>query len=131
MSELIDRDSGIKAVRLWEDLAWEMAQRAERFEFDDQSGPMRGSTIRVRIGMRTKDAEDGSGIEVSDVTKDSISDKAGVLKGDHVVKFNKEAIKTREDLVRELRKLEPSGEVQIVITRAGEEKTLFLKLGSE
>jgi C-terminal processing protease CtpA/Prc len=51
----------------------------------------------------------GSGIEVSDVTKDGISDKAGVLKGDHVVKFNKEAIKTR----------------------AGEEKTLFLKLGSE
>ena len=131
VSELIDRESGIKAVRLWEDLAWEMAQRAERFEFDDQSGPMRGSTIRVRIGMRTKDAEDGSGIEVSDVTKDGISDKAGVLKGDHVVKFNKEAIKTREDLVRELRKLEPSGEVQIVITRAGEEKTLFLKLGSE
>lgn len=131
VSELIERESGIKAVRLWEDLAWEMAQRPERFNFDDQSGPMRGTTIRVRIGMRTKDAEDGSGLEVSDITKDSIADKAGVLKGDYVVKFNKEAIKTREDLVRELRKLEPKGEVQIVIKRAGEEKTLFLKLGDE
>ncbi len=131
VSELIERESGMKAVRLWEDLAWEMAQRPERFVFDDQSGPMRGTQIRVRIGMRTRDAEDGSGLEVSDVTKDSISDKAGVLKGDHVVKFNKISIKTREDLVNELRKLEPKGEVQVVITRAGEEKTLFLKLGDE
>ncbi len=131
VSELIERESGMKAVRLWEDLAWEMAQRPERFHFDDQSGPMRGTQIRVRIGMRTKDAEDGSGIEVSDVTKDSISDRAGLLKGDHVVKFNKQSIKTREELVAELRKLEPKGEVQIVITRGGEEKTLFLKLGDE
>jgi threonyl-tRNA synthetase len=83
---------------------------------------------RVRVGLRTRAADDGSGLEVIDVTQEGSAAKAGIEKGDKIVKWNKKEMKDREAFVAELRLHEPEETVQCVVVRNGEEKTVYVKL---
>jgi S1-C subfamily serine protease len=78
--------------------------------------------------MRTREVDDESGIEVIDVTKDGSADKAGIKKGDKIVKWNKKDMADREAFVAELRLHEPGETVQCVVMRNGEEKTFYVTL---
>ncbi len=127
VSELIDREASVEAIKLWHALAADMAQRAERFELDTTAGPMRAQPMRVRAGMRTRELEDG-GLEVVDVTKDGSADKAGIQKGDRLIKWNKKDIATRAEFVDELRTHEVGDKVQAVFLRNGEEKTVYIEM---
>ncbi|MFM7050819.1 MAG: M28 family peptidase, partial [Planctomycetota bacterium] len=50
---LIDRESSVKAIRLWHELAIDMAKREKRFDMEEAAaGPMRGQPMRVRAGLR-------------------------------------------------------------------------------
>jgi hypothetical protein len=125
---LIDRESSVMAVNLWRELAWDMAKRTQRFEAETTGGPMRAQPMRVRVGLRTRAADDGSGLEVIDVTQEGSAAKAGIEKGDKIVKWNKKEMKDREAFVAELRLHEPEETVQCVVVRNGEEKTVYVKL---
>ena len=127
VSELIDREASVEAIKLWYELARDMARRTERFELDSTAGPMRAQPMRVRAGLRTRELEDG-GLEVVDVTKDGSADKGGILKGDRIVKWNKKDIATRAEFVEELRAHEVGDKVQVVVLRDGEEKTFYIEL---
>lgn len=126
--DLIDREASVKAVELWHQLALDMAKREKRFEVEANSGPMRAQPMRVRAGLRTRESDDGNGLEVIDVTKDGSADKAGILKGDRLIKWNKQDLADREQFVEELRKSEPGDKVQAVVLRNGEEKTVYVEL---
>lgn len=125
---LIDRESSVMAVNLWRELAWDMAKRTQRFEAETTGGPMRPQPMRVRVGLRTRASDDGSGLEVIDVTKEGSAANAGIEKGDKIVKWNKKEMKDREAFVAELRLHEPEETVQCVVVRNGEEKTVYVKL---
>jgi len=126
---LIDRESSVKAIRLWHELALDMAKREKRFEMEDAAGgPMRAQPMRVRAGLRTRDSDDESGIEVVDVTKDGSADKAGILKGDKIIKWNKKDLRNRQEFVDDLRTQEPGAKVQAVVLRNGEEVTIYIEL---
>jgi hypothetical protein len=126
---LIDRESSVKAIRLWHELALDMAKREKRFEMEDAAGgPMRAQPMRVRAGLRTRDSDDESGIEVVDVTKDGSADKAGILKGDKIIKWNKKDLRNRQEFVEDLRTQEPGAKVQAVVLRNGEEVTIYIEL---
>lgn len=127
VSELIDREASVEAIKLWHALASDMARRPERFELDTTAGPMRAQPMRVRAGMRTRELEDG-GLEVVDVTKDGSADKAGIQKGDRIIKWNKKDIATRAEFVDELRTHEVGDKVQAVFIRNGEEKTVYVEM---
>lgn len=124
----IDREEAVKAVRLWHELAWSMSQRADRFEIDSTSGPMRAQPMKVRVGLRTRDTDDASGIEIVDVTKDGSADKAGLKKGDKIVKWNKHELKDRQGFVDDLRAQEPGAKIQVVVLRDGKEVTVYITL---
>jgi hypothetical protein len=127
--DLIDREAAVQAVRLWHELAFAMAKRESRFEIEEgPSGPMRTQPMRVRAGMRTREVDDESGIEVIDVTKDGSADKAGIKKGDKIVKWNKKDMKDRAAFVEDLRTHEPGAKVQAVIIRDGQELTIYVEL---
>ncbi|MFM1867973.1 MAG: hypothetical protein RL591_1381, partial [Planctomycetota bacterium] len=83
--------------------------------------------MRVRAGMRTRELEDG-GLEVVDVTKDGSAEKAGIQKGDRIIKWNKKDIATRAEFVDELRTHEVGDKVQAVFIRNGEEKTVYVEM---
>lgn len=125
---LIDRESSVEAVRLWHKLAFSMSKRENRFEMDANSGPMRAQPMKVRAGLRTRETDDESGLEVVDVTKDGSADKAGIKKGDKIIKWNKKEMKNRQLFVDDLRTLEPGTKVQAVLMRDGEEITVYVEL---
>jgi hypothetical protein len=128
VAELIDRESSVLAINLWRELAWDMAKRPARFEPETTGGPMRPQAIKVRVGLRTRAADDGSGLEVVDVTEGGSAAKAGVQKGDKIVKWNKKDIKTREEFVEDLRLHDVGDTVQCVFMRGEEEKTVYIVL---
>jgi S1-C subfamily serine protease len=105
-----------------------MAKREQRFEMDSNSGPMRAQPMKVRAGLRTRELDDESGLEVVDVTKDGSADKAGIKKGDKLIKWNKKDMKNRQVFVDDLRTLEPGTTVQAVLLRDGEEITVYVEL---
>jgi S1-C subfamily serine protease len=125
---MIDRETSVLAVNLWRDLALDMAQRAARFEMETNTGPMRAQAMKVRAGLRTRDSDDDTGIEVVDVSKDGSADKAGILKGDKIIKWNKQDLKDRQAFVDDLRTHEPGDKVQAVVLRDGVEVTLYIEL---
>ncbi|MGA1224883.1 MAG: M28 family peptidase, partial [Phycisphaerales bacterium] len=116
--DLIDRESAVKAVRLWHELAFAMAKR-DRFEMDEASGPMRAQPLAVRVGMRTREVDDESGLDVVAVTKGGSAEKAGIQQGDRIVKWNKKDLRTREEFVDDLRTHQPGDKVQAVVLREG------------
>ncbi len=126
VSGLINRESSVKAVWLFRDLALSAAQRSERFEFDASSGPMRGQPMRVRLGVRSAETEDQSGVTIAEITAGGAAEKAGFQLNDKLVKWDKQPIKTREEFVALLRTHEPGDEVQAVVLREGQEVTLFV-----
>ncbi|RLS92471.1 MAG: PDZ domain-containing protein [Planctomycetota bacterium] len=125
---LIDRESSVQAVNLWRELAFDMAKRPARFEVEQNSGPMRAQPMKVRAGLRSRDSDDDSGIEIIEVTKDGSADKAGILAGDKLIKWNKKDLKDRLAFVEDLRTHEVNDVVQAVVLRAGEEKTIYVTL---
>ena len=126
--DLIDREASVQAVRLWHELAFGMSKREARFETDSASGPMRAQPMRVRAGLRTRETDDQSGLEVVDVTKDGSADKAGIRKGDKLVMWNKKEMKDRQAFVDDLRSQEPGAKVQAVLMRDGQEVTVYVEL---
>ncbi len=124
---LINRESAVKSVWLFRDLALDAAKRPERFEFDSSTGPMRGAPMRVRLGVRSAETDDGSGVAIAEVTADGAAQKAGFRVGDKLIKWNKQPVKTRDEFVTLLRSHEPGDEVQAVVVRDGQEVTLFVK----
>ncbi|MEY3022909.1 MAG: Aminopeptidase YwaD [Planctomycetota bacterium] len=124
----IDRESAVDAIRLWRDLALDMAVRGERFEVDATQGPTRVGSMRVRAGLRTRGTDDDSGIEVVDVSEGGSAATAGIRAGDKLVKWNKKDIATREDFVADLREREPGDKVQAVVIRDGQEVTVYVEL---
>jgi hypothetical protein len=127
--DLIDREASVQAVRLWHALAFAMAKREQRFEMEEgATGPMRAQPMRVRAGMRTREVDDGSGLEVVDVTKDGSAEKAGIKKGDKIIKWNKKDLKDRAAFVEDLRTHEPGAKVQAVVMRDGQELTIYVEL---
>ncbi len=128
VTELIDREAAVEATRLWHNMAFSMAKREQRFEMDSNSGPMRAQPMKVRAGLRTRELDDESGLEVVDVTKDGSAEKAGIKKGDKIIKWNKKDMKNRQAFVDDLRTLEPGTTVQAVLMRDGQEITVYVEL---
>jgi hypothetical protein len=124
---LINRESAVRSVWLFRDLALDAAQRSERFEYDTSAGPMRGAPMRVRLGVRSAETDDQSGVSIAEVTTDGTAEKAGFKIGDKLIKWNKQPVKTREEFVTLLRGHEPGDDVQAVVVRDGQEITLFVK----
>lgn len=123
---LINRESAVKGVWLFRDLALAVAKRTERFEFDAKAGPMRATPLRVRLGVRSAETSDGSGVTIAEVTAGGTAEAAGFHVGDKLVRWNKEAVANRDGFVGLLRKHEPGDEVDAVVLRDGKEVTLHV-----
>jgi hypothetical protein len=134
----INRTDAVKTIHLFHKLAFDAAQRPEKFEFQNSNtgrdggetrrGPARPRALRVRLGLRSKALADGKGLEVVSVTDDSTAAVAGIEAGDILIKWDKQPLETRADLVTQLRDLKPGDKVQAVVLRDGEEKVLFLTM---
>lgn len=79
------------------------------------------------LGVMTKKVTDGASI--TEVTKESAAEKAGLKEGDVITKINDAKIEDADDLYQTIGKYKPEDKVTITYKRAGKENKVDVKLG--
>jgi serine protease Do len=113
------------------------AKAYQRAELDAQRNNMEAQrkmlkTIRVRmneafLGVSSKKT-DKAGASVLEVTKGSPAEKAGILKGDLIIRVNDTKITDPENLFETIHNFKAGDKVKVVFMRGGVEKTVTATL---
>jgi len=82
---------------------------------------------KAMLGVTSE--KDVKGAKVTDVTKGSAADKAGLKEGDIIVGINADEINEETDLVELIAKYKPDESVDVLVLRDGKEQKLNAKLG--
>jgi serine protease Do len=108
----------------------------QRFN-EDLQNKLRGLEWKMRdgqfnsntafLGVASRKTETG-GATVLEVTKSSPAEKAGLRKGDIIIKVNDEKIESPEDLSRTIHQYKPGDKVKITFKRDGKEQTVSAEL---
>ena len=86
-----------------------------------------GSSNTPFLGVSTDDGKEGAVIE--EVTKGSAAEKAGLKKGDILVKIGEEKVFTPDDVVKAVKKFKPEEKATIIYKRDGKELKTTATLG--
>ncbi len=102
---------------------------APRAPFDvqsfERSFPASGN--KAMLGILTSKSDDG--VKVTDVTKESGAEKAGLKKDDIITKVGDKAVKEPADLITAISNYKPSDKVDITYKRDGKENKTSAVLG--
>lgn len=82
---------------------------------------------RPRLGIKAQDTEDGKGVKVLDVSKESLADKAGIKEGDIITEFEGKAINSADDLVEVAQESREKSSVKLQIVRDGKSQSVEIK----
>lgn len=93
------------------------------WNYNDNEFPGEGAFL----GVSTDEAEHGA--KVISVTDESAADKAGLEKGDVIMKINDTKIEDPADLTKVIGKMKPEDKVKILYERDGKEKSVSTTLG--
>jgi serine protease Do len=98
-----------------------------------------GTVVRGFLGVRPQDIssdlaaalglKDAKGVILPQVTEGSAADKAGVKKGDIVLKFDGKPVEDEVDFRRRVAMKKPGTKVKMVVLRDGKRKTITVELG--
>ncbi len=104
----------------------ELVNLDKRPEFTKVKGEtnIRPMGFRVTLGIVPNMAESGEGLKVDGVNPGGAADKAGIQKGDIIVKFGARVIKNIYDYTYSLGDHKPGDKVDIIVKRSGKEITL-------
>lgn len=94
----------------------------ENFNFTRPS-----NSNRAMLGVLTQKADDG--VKVSDVTKESGAQKAGLQKDDVITKVGSKEVKDPQDLIKVIGEHKPNDKVDITYKRGGKENKTSVTLG--
>jgi serine protease Do len=87
------------------------------------------ATITAYFGVQRDDA--AKDCKLSRVTEGSPADKGGLKSGDIIVKFDGKEIKSYDDMLGVLSKKKPDEDIEVIVKRADETKTLTVRLGKK
>lgn len=100
-----------------------IANADKRPEFTKVKGesdrPMTG--FRATLGIVPNYADDSDGLKIDDVNPGQAAEKAGVKKGDILVKFGTKTIKNVYDYTYALGEYKAGDKVEIIVKREGKE----------
>lgn len=94
----------------------------ENFNFTRPS-----NSNKAMLGVLTQKADDG--VKVSDVTKESGAEKAGLQKDDVITKVGSKEVKDPQDLIEAIGEHKPNDKVDITYKRGGKENKTSVTLG--
>jgi serine protease Do len=80
-----------------------------------------------KLGLRIQDLEEGEGVKVIDIEKESAAEKAGLQKGDILVSIGGVKVANTDDARQELRPSPSKNGYTIKAKRAGKELTFEVK----
>ena len=111
--------------------------RVRVYHDDDDNGPSAtgGGYLGVRVQeitrdlQRARDLPSTQGALVSMVADGSPADKAGIRRGDVIVRANGNEISDPDELIREMRDEDAGARVTIVVLRDGSRRTFDVTLG--
>jgi serine protease Do len=114
-------------INPWDEDRLERDQRNK-----DEMARRMQKTIQIRmnsafLGVSSRKAEKG-GATVLEVTKESPAEKAGIRKGDVIIKVNENKIESPESLFETIHNFKPGDKVKIVFTRDGKEQSVMATL---
>lgn len=101
-----------------------------------EEAQVRGGYLGVRVQdidrdlQRARDLPSTDGALVNRVEEGSPADKAGIERGDVIVRLGGEEIESSAELVREMRDTKPGSTVRITALRDGDRRTFEVKLGT-
>jgi len=78
------------------------------------------------LGVMTKESD--SGAEITEVTKESPAEKAGLKEGDIITKINSDKVTDADDLYKAIGKYKPGEKVNVTYKRNGKESTIPVEL---
>ncbi|MDP4131056.1 MAG: PDZ domain-containing protein, partial [Bacteroidota bacterium] len=81
-----------------------------------------------KIGIKAQDSEEGKGVNVLEVTEGSAAEKAGLKKGDLILKFDGTDVNNANDLIQKVRDSRDKSLVKVVIQRDGKVQTLDIRI---
>lgn len=98
----------------------------DRLVKSEEIGPG-SATIAAYFGVQRDEA--AKDCKLARVTEDSPADKGGIKAGDIITKFDGKEIKSYDDMLGVLSKKKPDDEVEVIVKRGDDTKTLKVKLG--
>ncbi len=120
-----------RVVRYVRAIATELDQTADKPAYvavEVPRQPMTGRSTRVYMGTIPDFGEQVEGMKLSGVREGGPAAKAGLQAGDIIIKFGKVEIKNLYDFTYALGEYKPGDEVDVVIKRGNESKTLHVIL---
>jgi serine protease Do len=90
---------------------------------------LKSSSKMAQLGVVTEKNEDGKGVRVAEVTKQSAAEKVGLKVGDLVTKVDGTDIGDPGDLSEAIRDHKPGDKVTVTISRDGKEQKIPVVLG--
>ncbi|MCU0373405.1 MAG: M28 family peptidase [Ignavibacteria bacterium] len=134
--EKINTQGQEKVVKLVYDVVYDLSTRESKPEFtkvaakqDDNKGERKA--VRVYVGTVPDFSSSDPGYKISGVQAGSPAEKAGILAGDVMIKFNGKDIGNLYDYTAALGDVKPGQEVEVVLKRGTEEVTVKVILGSK
>ncbi len=135
-TEKVNVEGMARIANLAELVALDLAQRAERPQFVKLAEPRVGALTRgggsgAYFGSRPAyGEEDVIGVKLDGVTEGSPADKAGLKKGDVIVKFAGRPVTSLETYMEAMGGKKPGDVVEVVVERDGQKETLKATLGT-
>ena len=85
-------------------------------------------TKRAYLGVTSEKKEDG-GVTITEISKASAAEKAGLMKGDVITKIDDKVVSSPEDLSKIIHQFKPEDKVTVTYTRDGKEQKATALLG--
>jgi serine protease Do len=81
-----------------------------------------------KIGIRAQDSEEGKGVNVLEVTDGSAAEKAGLKKGDIILRFDGTEVNSANALIQQLRESRDKSLIKMLVRRDGKEQELNIRI---
>ncbi len=91
----------------------------------------KGSVDHPYLGVSIQATQDNKGVLVAGVEKGSAADKAGIITGDVILKFNNKSLSTPQDLMDAVAATQPGDKVPVYISRGGKTQNIDIIMGSK
>lgn len=122
--DTINYTGGARIANLVGDVALTLASRAEALPFTStgtrQMGSLRGSRVRLGIAPGAY-GDDKTGVLVGEVYPETSAAKAGIQKGDRIIRWAGEELVDVQDMTNRLSNHKPGDIVDMVVVRDGKE----------
>jgi C-terminal processing protease CtpA/Prc len=124
-----------KVVGLLEPVVRSLARSSEPVGFvrvaaDKEQPPGGARGFRVWVGSIPDYGDEGVGVRLTGVSPGSPAEKAGLQKGDVIVRFGPKQIRSIYDYTYALGEYKPGDSVSVVVTRDGREQSFELTLSA-